>query len=53
MKIATWNVNGIRKRQAEFTDWIARERDGYEACAISTDRQLVMSAGFARFMTER
>ena len=25
MKIATWNVNGIRKRQAEFTDWINRE----------------------------
>ena len=33
-------------------DWVARELDGYEACAISTDRQLVMSAGFARFMTE-
>jgi exodeoxyribonuclease III len=26
MKIATWNVNGIRARQAELQDWIARER---------------------------
>jgi thiamine biosynthesis lipoprotein len=27
-------------------DWIAREIDGYEACAISADRHLVMSSGF-------
>ena len=26
MKLATWNVNGIRKRQAEVQDWIDRER---------------------------
>jgi len=26
MKIATWNVNGIRARQAQVQDWIARER---------------------------
>jgi exodeoxyribonuclease-3 len=26
MKIATWNVNGIRARGAEVTDWIAKER---------------------------
>jgi exodeoxyribonuclease-3 len=26
LKIATWNVNGIRARQAQFEDWIARER---------------------------
>jgi exodeoxyribonuclease-3 len=26
MKIATWNVNGIRARRAEVSDWIARER---------------------------
>ena len=26
MRIATWNVNGIRKRQAEVSEWIARER---------------------------
>ena len=26
MKIATWNVNGIRARQAQFCDWVARER---------------------------
>jgi exodeoxyribonuclease III len=26
MKIATWNVNGIRARQAEVLDWIQRER---------------------------
>jgi exodeoxyribonuclease-3 len=26
MKIATWNVNGIRARLAEAQDWIARER---------------------------
>lgn len=31
-------------------EWVARELDGYEACAISTDRQLIMSAGFERFM---
>jgi exodeoxyribonuclease-3 len=26
MKLATWNVNGIRKRQAEVQEWIDRER---------------------------
>jgi exodeoxyribonuclease-3 len=26
VKIATWNVNGIRARQAELQEWIARER---------------------------
>ena len=26
MKIATWNVNGIRARQAQVHDWIERER---------------------------
>src|ERR1044072_6438195 len=26
MKLATWNVNGIRARQAQVQDWIARER---------------------------
>lgn len=26
MKIATWNVNGIRARQAQVLEWIARER---------------------------
>ena len=26
MKIATWNVNGIRARQAEVGSWIAAER---------------------------
>ncbi|PWT84865.1 MAG: exodeoxyribonuclease III [Blastocatellia bacterium] len=26
MKIATWNVNGIRARQTEVQEWIARER---------------------------
>ncbi len=26
MKIATWNVNGIRARQAQLQAWIARER---------------------------
>jgi FAD:protein FMN transferase len=31
-------------------DWIAREIDGYEACAISSDRHLVMSAGFERLL---
>lgn len=33
-------------------EWVAREVDGYEACAISTDRQLVMTAGFEHFMAE-
>ena len=26
MKIATWNVNGIRARQAQVQEWMARER---------------------------
>ena len=26
MKLATWNVNGIRARQAQVQEWIARER---------------------------
>jgi exodeoxyribonuclease III len=26
MKIATWNVNGLRKRQAELFEWLRRER---------------------------
>jgi exodeoxyribonuclease-3 len=26
MKIATWNVNGIRARQSELQDWLDRER---------------------------
>ena len=25
MKIATWNVNGIRARQAQLCDWLARD----------------------------
>src|SRR5258706_12309812 len=26
MKIATWNVNGIRAGQAQFCEWLARDR---------------------------
>ena len=26
MKVATWNVNGIRARQAQFGDWLARDQ---------------------------
>ena len=26
MKIATWNVNGIRARQGQLLDWLAAER---------------------------
>src|SRR4051812_27281802 len=26
MKIATWNVNGIRARQAQVCEWLARDR---------------------------
>jgi exodeoxyribonuclease-3 len=26
MKIATWNVNGIRAREAQFCDWVDRDR---------------------------
>src|SRR5437868_4887380 len=26
MKIATWNVNGIRARQAQFCEWVARDK---------------------------
>lgn len=31
-------------------EWVGRELEGYEACAISADRQLVMSAGFERLL---
>jgi len=26
LKVATWNVNGIRARQAQFCDWLARDQ---------------------------
>ena len=26
VKVATWNVNGIRARQAQFCEWVAREK---------------------------
>jgi len=26
MKIATWNVNGIRARAAQFCEWLERDR---------------------------
>lgn len=26
MKVATWNVNGMRARQAQFLEWVGRER---------------------------
>ena len=26
MRVATWNVNGIRARQAQFCEWLARDR---------------------------
>src|SRR3954452_19898319 len=26
MKIATWNVNGIRAREAQFCEWVERDR---------------------------
>ena len=26
MKIATWNVNGVRARQAQLLEWLARDR---------------------------
>jgi exodeoxyribonuclease-3 len=26
VKVATWNVNGIRARQAQFCEWLARDR---------------------------
>jgi exodeoxyribonuclease-3 len=26
VKIATWNVNGVRAREAQLVDWIAREQ---------------------------
>ena len=26
MKIATWNVNGIRAREAQVLEWIERDR---------------------------
>jgi len=26
LRVATWNVNGIRAREAQFLDWLERER---------------------------
>src|SRR5512137_2058514 len=26
LKVATWNVNGIRAREAQLVEWIARDR---------------------------
>ena len=26
MKVATWNVNGVRARQGQLVDWLAREK---------------------------
>ena len=26
MKIATWNVNGLRARQTQFVDWVAEAK---------------------------
>jgi exodeoxyribonuclease-3 len=26
LKIATWNVNGIRAREAQVIDWVQRQR---------------------------
>ena len=26
MKVATWNVNGIRAREAQLCDWLERDR---------------------------
>ncbi|MGH7272222.1 MAG: exodeoxyribonuclease III, partial [Polyangiaceae bacterium] len=26
MKVATWNVNGIRARESQFLEWVGRER---------------------------
>jgi FAD:protein FMN transferase len=48
----TWATAGFAMG-IRGVEWIAREVDGYEACAISTDRQLVMTNGFERFMAER
>ena len=33
-------------------EWVARELDGYEACAISTDRHLVMTGGFQHLIAQ-
>ena len=30
MKIATWNVNGIRAREAQVLEWIERDRPELE-----------------------
>ena len=39
MKIATWNVNGIRARQAQFCEWVARDR---QRCAAERLHELRM-----------
>ena len=35
MKLATWNVNGIRARQAQVQEWIARSARTSSACRKS------------------
>ena len=29
MKVATWNVNGIRAREAQFVEWVRRDKPGH------------------------
>ncbi len=33
-------------------EWVARELEGYDACAVSSDRHLVMTDGFRRLMAD-
>ena len=40
MKIATWNVNGIRARQGQLLDWLAAESRTSSACRRSRRRSI-------------
>ena len=46
MKIATWNVNGIRARQAQVQDWIERERPDV-VCLQEIKASIGSAAGLA------
>ena len=49
MKIATWNVNGIRARQAQLQEWIEREQPGRRLPAGNQgDRSTSCRSGSAR-----
>ena len=47
MKIATWNVNGIRARQAQVQQWIERDRPDVVLIGTGSELQLAYRAAEA------